>query len=67
MGLNKGVGYNVLYWEYKRVISPILLVSFSIIIMINNIVLDSNAFFKSNTLVELIKDSNPYTTSSVID
>lgn len=34
--------------------------------MINNIVLDSNAFFKSNRLVELVKDSNPYTTSDVM-
>lgn len=34
--------------------------------MINNIVLDSNAFFKSNTLVEIVKDSSPYTTPDVM-
>lgn len=35
--------------------------------MINNIVLDSNAFFKSNRLVELVKETTPYTTSLVMN
>ena len=35
--------------------------------MINNIVLDSNAFFKGNHLLELVKDSAPHTTTSVLN